>query len=453
MHLPQFVARMQQEGLDTIVIDTFAAYYRHIIEGATGKMSHAEIGPPDANSLADYHALPEGDPEVLKKLVFCKLNGGLGTGMGLSRAKSLLPVKQGLSFLDIIARQALHLCEQGLNVPLLFMNSFNTRDDTLAHLSRYPNLALHGLPLDFVQNKFPKVRRDDLTPLEASDDKLNWNPPGHGDIYMALAISGVLDLLLERGYEYMFVSNSDNLGAIVDDRIATYFARLKLPFLMEVCRRTEMDSKGGHLCQSRDGRLLLRESAQCPDDEVGEFQDVSLYSWFNTNNLWVNLKALKQRLDANDNVLELPLILNAKVVEGVPVYQVETAMGAAIGVFEGARAIIVPRTRFAPVKKTNDLFSLWSDVFVLTDDWRVALAAGRTEAPVVTLDERFFKTIGQLEQRVPSQPPSLLHCTSLEVAGDVTFGDGVVVKGEAHITATSPMRVEHTTVEGETLLG
>jgi len=452
MSLPLFVARMQQEGLDTIVIDTFAAYYRRLEKGATGKLGRDEIGPPDAGNLVDYDALPEGDPEVLRKLVFCKLNGGLGTGMGLARAKSLLPVKRGLSFLDIIARQAMHLRQQGWPVPLLFMNSFNTRDDTLAHLTRYPELALPGLPLDFVQNRFPKVRRDNLAPLETDDDKLCWNPPGHGDIYMSLAISGILDLLLERGYEYMFVSNSDNLGAVVDGRIATYFARHRLPFLMEVCRRTEMDRKGGHLCQSGDGRLLLRESAQCPEDEVDEFQDISLFRWFNTNNLWINLVALKQRLEANDNVLELPLILNAKTVEGVPVFQVETAMGAAIGVFGGAKAIAVPRSRFAPVKKTNDLLALWSDAYILTDDWRVTPAPPRTEAPVVTLDDAYYAAIGQLEARVPGQPPSLLHCTRLDVVGDVTFGDGVEVRGRAHLVATKPTRLQDVVLEGEVLL-
>jgi len=447
MHLPEYVAIMQREGLAPVVIDTFAAYYHRILQGATGKLGRDEIGPPDSTALVDYDALPEGDPDVLRKLVFVKLNGGLGTSMGLSKAKSLLPVKNGLNFLDIIARQVLHLRRQA-PVPLLLMNSFNTRDDTLFYLERYPHLALPGLPLDFVQNRFLKVRRDDYAPMQAADELLNWNPPGHGDIYMALVISGVLDLLLERGYELMFVSNSDNLGAVVDQRIATYMNTHRVPFLMEVCRRTEMDRKGGHLCQSREGRLMLRESAQCPEDEADEFQDIELYRWFNTNNLWVNLRTLKAALEAHDNVLELPLILNAKTVEGTSVYQVETAMGAAIGVFEGAKALAVPRSRFAPVKKTIDLLALWSDAYTLTPDWRIVPAEGRTEAPVLALDDRYYAAIDGLLRRVPGAAPSLLRCSRLEVLGDVTFGEGVIVEGAARIVAEQPATLERARITG-----
>ncbi len=95
-----------------------------------------------------------------------------------------------------------------------------------------------------------------------------WNPPGHGDLYAAISTSGTLDQLLEGGYEYAFVSNSDNLGAVLDTEILGYFAEERLPFLMEVAHRTRADRKGGHLAQLENGQLILRELAQCPPDET-----------------------------------------------------------------------------------------------------------------------------------------------------------------------------------------
>ena len=184
-----------------------------------------------------------------------KLNGGLGTSMGMTRAKSLLEVKDGLTFLDIIVRQVLDLRRRsGARLPLVLMNSFATRDDSLAALARYPELA-SDVPADFVQNKVPKLLADDLTPASwPAEPGLEWAPPGHGDLYTALVVSGMLDELLERGYRYAFVSNADNLGAVLEPRILAWMAREGHPFVMEVADRTEADRKGGHLARTARGR-------------------------------------------------------------------------------------------------------------------------------------------------------------------------------------------------------
>ena len=109
------------------------------------------------------------------------------------------------------------------------MNSFDTRDDSLALLERYADLAA-DVPFDFVQHKEPKLLVDGLEPAEwPPDPSLEWCPPGHGDIYPALLTSGMLAALLERGYRYAFVSNSDNLGATLDPRILAWFAGEGLP--------------------------------------------------------------------------------------------------------------------------------------------------------------------------------------------------------------------------------
>jgi UTP--glucose-1-phosphate uridylyltransferase len=435
-----FAERMQREGLPAIVIETFKYYYHQLIEGQTGLIAEAEIEPVE--SLPDVETFPPelariGRP-ALSKTVLIKLNGGLGTSMGLEKAKSLLVVKDELSFLDIIARQAQHTA-----VPLVLMNSFATRDDSLAVLQKYSDLP-GDIPLDFVQHKAPKITQADLSPISwPQAPELEWCPPGHGDIYTALLTSRMLETLLAEGYEYAFVSNSDNLGAVMDPTILGYFAEEQLPFMMEVADRTEADRKGGHLARRPDGQLLLRESAQCPPEDMAKFQDISRHKYFNTNNLWLNLPALKSLLQQKNNILGLPMIRNGKTVDprdknSTPVYQLETAMGAAIASFPGAGAIRVPRARFAPVKTTEDLLAVRSDAYVLTDDFRVVQnPARKLEQVVISLDSAYYKLIDDLEARFPHDAPSLIECERLAIAGDIKFGRNVKIKGNVTLANES----------------
>jgi UTP--glucose-1-phosphate uridylyltransferase len=249
----------------------------------------------------------------------------------------------------------------------------------------------------------------------------------------------MLDELLERGYEYAFIANSDNLGAVLDERILDWFASERIPFLMEAADRTDADRKGGHLARRRGGGLVLREIAQTPDEDAAAFQDVARHRYFNTNTLWVNLRALADLMRERSGVLGLPMIVNRKTVDpgdssSPAVIQLETAMGAAIDVFDGAAAIRVARRRFAPVKTTDDLLALRSDAYVLTDDFHVTPAPQRgEEPPFVQLDRRYFKLLRDFEARFPSGPPSLVDCERLVVSGDVAFGRGVVVRGSVTI--------------------
>ncbi|MFC1898601.1 UTP--glucose-1-phosphate uridylyltransferase [Candidatus Cloacimonadota bacterium] len=446
-HLSKFVEIMQDAGLNDLTIQSFSTYYYQILEGASGKLSEKEIDPPSNDKIVDYNSLSAEEVSPLEKLAVIKLNGGLGTSMGLKKAKTLLKVKGNLNFLDIIALQILELRDQSeKDIPLLLMHSFNTREDSLQYLQKYSDLPIPHLPLDFVQNKFPKLVQDDLSPLQNEDDNQNWNPPGHGEIYSVLSSSRVLDRLLELGYEYAFLSNSDNLGAVVDEKILNYFAEHKIPFMMEVCQRTEVDKKGGHLAQTKDGQLLLRETAQCPEDEIDLFQDINRYSYFNTNNLWVNLKALKQKLFETSNLLPLQLILNGKEVNGTKVYQVESAMGAAINVFKDSRAILVNRDRFAPVKKTTDLLGIWSDAYKLTDDYRLVLD-NREKPPKISLNDRYYKFIDQLQDHFKDGIPSLVECESLTVNSNTYFGKDVKISGDVKIDFDG--KLEHKTLQDE----
>jgi len=441
---------MCEAGLPSLAIEGFRDAYVKLCGGASGLLPESTLEPvaslPALDALGTHEA---AGAAALARTVVIKLNGGLGTSMGMSRAKSLLPVKPGRSFLDVIAQQVLALRQRhGVRLPLLLMNSFRTRDDSLAALRAHPGLE-SDLPLDFVQHKVPRILASDLTPvLWPRDPSLEWCPPGHGDLYLALATSGLLDRLRAAGHRHAFVSNADNLGATLDLSLLGWIAAEGVPFTMEVADRTAADRKGGHLARRRaDGTLVLRESAQCPPEDAAAFQDVARHRFFNTNNLWLDLDALAGLLAARGGALGLPLIRNEKRVdpedpESPRCLQLETAMGAAIGLFPGARAVRVPRSRFAPVKTTNDLLVVWSDAYVLAADGLLAPAPGFAPGSLfVDLDPRFFAHVDAFQQRFPHGAPSLVGCRRFVVKGDVRFGRDVVARGEVRIEAR----------EGETL--
>jgi UTP--glucose-1-phosphate uridylyltransferase len=452
--LNQFAKLMRSNGIGEDVIRTFSEYYKKLAGGEKGYIDASAIHPPTVENLVDYESIAAlRSQSQLKHIVVIKLNGGLGTSMGLSKAKSLLPVKGNMNFLDIITRQVLSLrASSGYDVQLLFMNSYNTESDTLDYLKRYPDLSRQELPISFVQNKFPRVRQDNLAPFESSDKEKMWNPPGHGDIYTALSGSGLLEKLIERGYRYAFVSNSDNLGATVDTCIPAYMEKHKIHFLMEVCHRTDVDKKGGHLAEDAHGRLLLREVAQTTAADMEQFQDVSYYKYFNTNNLWIDLKALQWNMISGDGVFLLPLIINPKTVDGLPVFQLETAMGAAISIFTNSQALVVPRTRFAPVKKNTDLVAIWSDAYELNDQYQIVLRRGIQNPPEVELDPRFYGNIDDLLQRFKQGVPSLAGCRSLKLSGDISFGEDVICEGKVSITASQPVHLKSRLMAGEVKL-
>ena len=388
---------------------------------------------------------------MLGRLAVIKLNGGLGTSMGLSGPKSLLEIKPGTSFLDALATQVLALRERyRARLPLVLMNSAATRGPSLDALRRYDGLQVPGVPLDFPQGREPKIRAGDWLPARwPADPELEWCPPGHGDIYTALAASGTLDALLGAGLRYAFVSNSDNLGALPDARIAAWLAAGQVPFALEAVRGTPADRKGGHLARYH-GRMVLRETAQVPDGDTS-FTDVERWRWYNTNNIWIDLHALKDLQAADPAAPALPLILNRKTVDprdpaSTPVIQLESAMGAAIGSIPGARALHVPRCRFAPVKTTDDLLVVRSDAYQLTSDGQMSPRFDGP-GPVVTLDKDYYRLLPGFERRFPARAPSLRRCRRLQVDGDVTFGKGVTAVGDVRVTG--PRHIP----DGEVLTG
>ncbi len=447
------VAKHRADGAGEPAVRAFARAVDRVGAGETGLITERELEP--VTELPDAEQLPAADPDeiaaALDRAVVIKLNGGLGTSMGLTGPKALLEVKEGRTFLDLIAEQVLHLrARTGARLPLVLMHSFATQAPSLEALASHPGIAQQDVPQDFLQGRVPKLRAEDLEPAaHPSDPALEWAPPGHGDLYASLVGSGMLAALLEAGYRYAFVSNADNLGAVLDPELLAWFVAEGTPFLMEVADRAPADRKGGHLARRRDGGgLVLRELAQAPDADLASFQDTERHRFFNTNSLWIDLAALDQALSASGGALDLPLIVNRKTVDpkdpnSTPVLQLETAMGAAIDVWPGAEAIRVPRTRYAPVKTTNDLLAVRSDAFEVTNDSRITLVAERDGTPpLIELDAEHFKLLGDFEARFANGAPSLRACDALDVVGDVAFGADVTVRGRVRVVQDGEDQLE-----------
>ena len=442
--------KMRQAGAHEEAVRAFESAYRGLESGQEAMLPTAELEP--AADVPALEELPAADAaEALAAVAVIKLNGGLATTMGLQEPKSLVQAREGRSFLEIIVGQTLALRRRySVRLPLVLMNSDSTREATERALTHYPEIEHEGLAPDFEQSMIPKLDADSLDPVSwPPAPALEWCPPGHGDVYGALRRSGMLEALLEQGFRYAFISNADNLGAKLDPRIVAHLADGEIPFLMEVVEGTEADRKGGHIAQRRsDDQLVLRETAQTPPDDEASFRDFRHWRYYNTNNLWVDLSVLAETLERNQGVLELPLIVNRKTVDprdkdSTPVIQLESAMGAAIESFAGASLLLVPRTRFVPVKTTDDLLVLRSDVYRLTDDLEVqALPERADNLPFVELDPRFYKLIDEFERRFADGPPSLREAERLVVHGDVTFGAGVVVRGAVELDRDAPTRIE-----------
>jgi UTP--glucose-1-phosphate uridylyltransferase len=447
-----FEEKMIAAGLPPLIIRTFEYYYAQLVSGSTGLIHESEIEPVPAGSLPSYEdvaAYRDQGKRALEHTAIIKLNGGLGTTMGLEGPKGLLPVKDGLSFFDIIAKQVLSMnASIGARIPLIMMNSFSTHAKTMECLRNYPDLSTDVAPM-FLQHKFPKVVKQTLAPASyPANPELEWNPPGHGDLYTALMTSGILQQLLGRRIKYVFIANIDNLGATLDLGMLGYFSHHALPFMMEVAQRTPMDKKGGHLARRiSDGRLILRERAQASADEVDRFQDIVTYGYFNTNTLWLNIEILNE-IVSRRAILELPLIRNEKTLDprdpsSPAVIQIETAMGAAIAVFQGAQAMVVPRSRFLPVKRCDELAALRSDRYCMNAAHEVNLNPACAEpAATLAFDQRFFGKVDMLDERFPHGIPSVVNCRSLTIKGDVRFGKGISISGDIIIENLSTSQVE-----------
>lgn len=435
--------KMKNEGLSEELITDFLSKVQRVIDGETGIVNwdhvHDLIPTEDEISLELIrNQYKEIHPEVLSKLVVIKLNGGLGTSMGLSKAKSLAVIKGAHSFLSVIVEQIRYFRKTyQISIPLLFMDSYNTYQDCQDELKQLG--FEQKLPSSFLQNKVPRILKENYEPISIpNNSKEEWCPPGHGDIYLSLKSSGLLDKLLGLGYQYAFLSNGDNLGATIEPHILEYLYSNQIDFAMEMTPKTLADKKGGAIYRKIvDGKLLgyeLLETAQVPPEHENEFSGLGTFRTFSTNNLWINLVALKTHIE--EGKMRLSLIVNPKVIDGKEVLQLETAMGSAVGNFSKFKGIIIPRERFAPVKKCEDLLIRRSDSYIFNEDFSLSMsplrkAKGLSEN-LISLDDRYYKKLPEFEKLFIVYP-SLVECSSLKVEGPVEFDTFVKLIGDITI--------------------
>lgn len=433
---------------ETEMDNFFALFRRYLTEKAKGdKIDWEAVKSPDAKEVVDYESIEESPKakEFLDKLVVLKLNGGLGTSMGCVGPKSIIEVRDGNTFLDLSVRQIEHLNRKyNVNVPFVLMNSFNTDEDTARIIKKYEG---HNIDImTFNQSRYPRVHKDSLLPVPRSAQSPigDWYPPGHGDIFESMYNAGILQQLIDSGKEVIFVSNVDNLGAIVDLKLLSHFMKSGAEYIMELTDKTKADVKGGTIV-NYNGKVRLLEIAQVPAQYTEEFKSIKKFKYFNTNNIWANLKAIKRIVENNE--LSLEIIPNFKSIPAdkkgesdVPIVQIETAIGAAIKHFQNAHGVNVPRRRFLPVKASSDLMLVKSDLFELQHGELSMDQARFGGNPLIKLGSH-FKKVSDFQKRIPSIP-KIIELDHLTVTGNVKFGRGITLKGTVIIVCNDGSTIE-----------
>ncbi|CAF9913056.1 MAG: UTP-glucose-1-phosphate uridylyltransferase [Heterodermia speciosa] len=437
----------EKARFETEMDNFFALFRRYLNDKAKGNaLSWDRIAPPQPEQVVSYDDLPNSDAvEFLNKLAVIKLNGGLGTSMGCVGPKSVIEVRDGMSFLDLSVRQIEYLNRTyNVNVPFVLMNSFNTDEDTGNIIKKYEG---HNIDiLTFNQSRYPRVLKDSLLPAPKSYNSQisDWYPPGHGDVFESLYNSGILDKLIERGVEIVFLSNADNLGAVVDLRILQHMVESKSEYIMELTDKTKADVKGGTIINYENSVRLL-EIAQVPKEHTNEFKSIKKFKYFNTNNIWLNLKAIKRVVENSE--LEMEIIPNNKSIPAdkkgesdVSIVQLETAVGAAIRHFGNAHGVNVPRRRFLPVKTCSDLMLVKSDLYSLKHGQLIIHTDRFGPAPLIKLGTD-FKKVSDFQKRI-SSIPKILELDHLTITGAVNLGRGVVLKGTVIIVANEGSTID-----------
>ena len=431
----------EKARFETEMDNFFALFRRYLNDKAkSNEIEWSRIAPPKPEQVVAYDDLPKDESVAfLKKLAVLKLNGGLGTSMGCVGPKSVIEVRDGMSFLDLSVRQIEYLNRTyDVNVPFVLMNSFNTDTDTANIIKKYEG---HNIDImTFNQSRYPRILKDSQLPAPKSADSQlsDWYPPGHGDVFESLYNSGILDKLIERGVEIVFLSNADNLGAVVDLKILQHMIDSKAEYIMELTDKTKADVKGGTIIDY-EGQARLLEIAQVPKEHVNEFKSIKKFKYFNTNNIWMNLRAVKRIVENNELAMEI--IPNGKSIPAdkkgeadISIVQLETAVGAAIRHFHNAHGVNVPRRRFLPVKTCSDLMLVKSDLYTLKHGQLMIDPNRFGPAPLIKLGGD-FKKVSSFQSRIPSIP-KILELDHLTITGPVNLGRGVTLKGTVIIVAS-----------------
>lgn len=424
-----YLSHMYKEGSKEL--ESFKKLFERYLQTKDQKIDWDKITNAD-DLIIDYHEhkiSKETKTEMLNKLAVIKLNGGLGTTMGLTGPKSKIEVRDGNNFIDLVIKQIKHFnCKYESSVPLILMNSFNTQKETEKMIKGSKNITIKT----FNQFKYPKISVN--TKLPITGDK-SFYPPGHGNLYEVLYQTKLLDELINEGKEYLFISNIDNLSSTIDLNILRILDKGKADFIMEVTDKTTADIKGGTLVKYNDV-LRLIEVAMVPQDHVKEF--IKKFKVFNTNSLWINLKSLKEVVTK----LKLDIIQNRKVVDGQTVIQLETAVGSAIQYFKNPIGLKVSRERFSPVKSCSDLFLVESNLYK-TDKGTLVRNEKRLISgnPTVKFIGRNFNNFEKYKKTF-LDIPDIIDLDFLVLSGTISFGRKIVLKGTVVIIAPEGSKID-----------
>ena len=360
--------------------------------------------------------------EYINRIAVLKLNGGLGTSMGCNIAKSLLNIDDQHKFIDLILKQKSYFnSTYNINVPFLLMNSFYTHCDMKAYSKDFQM---------FEQHKLPRVFENSYDLLDPKEYNEIYCPPGHGNVYLALYESGTLNNLINKGIEYLFISNSDNLGATLDISILGYIVKHDFDMLMEVTQKTELDKKGGILVKKNNKPSLI-ERAEVVQKDVELFENIHYFKFFNTNNLWLNTRKLLDKM--NSGSFNLPFILNKKMLKNKSILQFESAMGAALSLFEKSTCLEVNRNRFVPVKSANDFLLLKSNIFKKYNNGLIEQRIG--ELPKISLSKEYSNM--EKFQQCFKICPVFDELKQLTIKGLFEFKENVVLSGNVSLVNNS----------------
>ena len=412
--------KMKNENLSAKIIDFFLRQRLKVKNGQTGLVDWKTIHSLEREDIISLNLLENKNKDYLDKVVFCKLNGGLGTSMGLSEPKSSMEVKDNFSFLEITLKQIETLSKNcNKTIPLILMNSYSTDKKTKETLNRLNSKNVTCI----MQNKVPRLKLNNLEPIQTSNQQDEWCPPGHGDFWFCLEDSNLIENLIKQGFEYIFISNIDNLGATYNSKILNYLIENKLDFLLEMTEKLECDKKGGTVYKEKNYKKLL-EIAQVPKEHKDDFMNQELFPFFSTNNLWVRLKALREKMAKN---FDLSLIINHKKIQSEDIIQLETPIASAISSFEKSKVMIVNRDRFLPVKLCEDLLLKRSDFYKLKD-FNLIKNTNLKET-TIKLDEEFYKDFFKFNKYFLIIP-SLKNAIYFEVSGEFIFDKKIEIIGK-----------------------
>lgn len=333
------------------------------------------------DKIIDYGELKKSKniKDLSKKICIIKLNGGLGTSMNCDRPKSLINVKNNMTFLEITLNQIREIQKKyQINLKVILMNSFYTHQETEEFIKNIDDIDITC----YEQSKFIRINKKTNEVFDGSKQE-HFYPPGHGDLFQSLYDKNILEKLIEDKYEYLFVSNIDNLGSTINFRILDNIIQNDIDYCLETTEKTKHDIKGGTIIEY-DNKHMIFEIAQCHPDNLNEFMN---FKYFNTNNVWCKIKSIYNLVKTHDYLKNIDLIINPKKLNQdnneIECIQLEFAIGSLIKFFDKTQFINVSRKRFIPVKNLSDLLLIMSNLYELNDRYKLKLMTN--EIPIIQI--------------------------------------------------------------------